>query len=144
MMPGGGRCAACKYLRRRCPSDCIFSHYFPANDPQRFVCVHKIYGASNVAKMLQVLLNQIFQICAYTFCFCFYICIWPFSFQQLPANLRAEAADSLSFEARHRVEDPVYGCVGIIHRLHEQIHNAETQLARTQAQLSVFISTRID
>ncbi|KAJ0042212.1 hypothetical protein Pint_17380 [Pistacia integerrima] len=116
MMPGGGRCAACKYLRRRCPSDCIFSLYFPANDPQRFACVHKIYGASNVAKMLQ----------------------------QLPANLRAEAADSLSFEARHRVEDPVYGCVGIIHRLHQQIQNAETQLAKTQAQLFGFINTIID
>ncbi|KAJ8774395.1 hypothetical protein K2173_012469 [Erythroxylum novogranatense] len=42
-----GRCAACKYLRRRCASDCIFSPYFPANNPQRFACVHKIYGASN-------------------------------------------------------------------------------------------------
>lgn len=48
------RCAACKYLRRRCPSDCIFSLYFPPNDPQRFASVHKIYGASNVAKILQV------------------------------------------------------------------------------------------
>jgi hypothetical protein len=37
------------------PSDCIFSPYFPANDPQRFAYVHKIYGGSNVGKMLQVL-----------------------------------------------------------------------------------------
>lgn len=51
-----GRCAACKYLRRRCPLDCIFSPYFPSNDPERFSCVHKIYGASNVGKMLQVIL----------------------------------------------------------------------------------------
>lgn len=50
-----GRCAACKYLRRRCPSHCIFSPYFPPNDPQRFACVHRIYGASNVGKMLQVI-----------------------------------------------------------------------------------------
>lgn len=49
-----GRCAACKNQRRRCPSDCIFSPYFPANDPQRFASVHKIYGGSNVGKMLQV------------------------------------------------------------------------------------------
>jgi hypothetical protein len=48
------RCAACKYLRRRCHSDCIFSLYFPPNDPQRFASVHKIYGASNVAKILRV------------------------------------------------------------------------------------------
>lgn len=48
------RCAACKYLRRRCASDCIFSPYFPPNNPQRFASVHRIYGASNVGKMLQV------------------------------------------------------------------------------------------
>jgi len=49
------RCAACKYLRRRCPKDCIFAPYFPPSNLERFVCVHKIFGASNVAKMLQVL-----------------------------------------------------------------------------------------
>lgn len=49
-----GRCAACRYLRRRCPSDCIFAPYFPPNNPQRFASVHRIYGASNVARMLQV------------------------------------------------------------------------------------------
>lgn len=54
-----GRCAACKYLRRRCPSDCIFFPYFPPNNPERFASVHRIYGASNVAKMLQVILLQI-------------------------------------------------------------------------------------
>ncbi|KAJ9181191.1 hypothetical protein P3X46_009345 [Hevea brasiliensis] len=42
-----GRCAACKYLRRRCPLDCIFSPYFPSIDPESFACVHKIYYASN-------------------------------------------------------------------------------------------------
>jgi len=52
-----GRCAACKNQRRRCPSDCIFSPYFPANDPQRFASVHKIYGGSNVGKMLQVYIS---------------------------------------------------------------------------------------
>ncbi|KAM5557261.1 LOB domain-containing protein 27-like [Rosa sericea] len=49
-----GRCAACKYLRRRCPSDCVFAPYFPSNNPQRFDSVHRIYGASNVAKMLEL------------------------------------------------------------------------------------------
>lgn len=49
------RCAACKHLRRRCPSDCIFAPYFPSNNPSRFAYVHKIYGASNVGKILQVI-----------------------------------------------------------------------------------------
>ncbi|KAK6252813.1 hypothetical protein QUC31_014533 [Theobroma cacao] len=48
-----GRCAACKYLRRKCHSDCVFSPYFPSNNLQRFASIHKIFGASNVAKLLQ-------------------------------------------------------------------------------------------
>ncbi|KAL4595254.1 hypothetical protein ACB092_12G077800 [Castanea dentata] len=102
------RCAACKYLRRRCPSDCIFSPYFPPNDPQRFSCVHRIYGASNVGKMLQ----------------------------QLPSHLRSQAADTLYFEAQYRLQDPVYGCVGIISQLHQQINRAESQVAKIQAEIS--------
>ncbi|WCJ36478.1 LOB domain-containing protein 23 [Euphorbia peplus] len=50
-----GRCAACKSLRRRCSSDCILAPYFPPNNPQRFATVHKIYGASNIGKLLQEL-----------------------------------------------------------------------------------------
>lgn len=54
------RCAACRYLRRRCAGDCILSPYFPASNPQRFACVHKIFGASNVARMLQVSPSSIY------------------------------------------------------------------------------------
>lgn len=46
-------CAACKLLRRRC-ADCVFAPYFPADEPQKFASVHKVFGASNVNKMLQV------------------------------------------------------------------------------------------
>lgn len=48
-------CAACKLLRRRCAQDCVFSPYFPADEPQKFANVHKVFGASNVNKMLQVI-----------------------------------------------------------------------------------------
>lgn len=47
-------CAACKLLRRRCAQECPFSPYFSPHEPQKFACVHKIYGASNVSKMLMV------------------------------------------------------------------------------------------
>ncbi|KAA3489390.1 LOB domain-containing protein 24-like [Gossypium australe] len=107
-----GRCAACRYLRRRCTQDCILSPYFPSNNPQRFASVHRIYGASNVTKLLQ----------------------------RLPAHLRAEAADSLYFEAQCRLEDPVYGCVGLIFLLQQQIHGAESQLIKTQAEIAVMKS----
>ncbi|KAK3038241.1 hypothetical protein RJ639_030850 [Escallonia herrerae] len=102
------RCAACKYLRRRCASDCIFSPYFPPNNPQRFACVHRIYGASNIGKMLQ----------------------------QLPVHRRAEAADCLYYEAQCRMKDPVYGCVGLITLLHQEIHDAQSQLAKAQAEIA--------
>lgn len=54
--PGGGAspCAACKLLRRRCGEDCVFAPYFPADEPHKFANVHKVFGASNVNKMLQV------------------------------------------------------------------------------------------
>ncbi|KAI4347501.1 hypothetical protein L6164_008311 [Bauhinia variegata] len=102
------RCAACKNQRRRCPSDCIFSPYFPANDPQRFAIVHRVYGGSNVGKMLQ----------------------------QIPIHVRAQAADTLYFEAQCRIQDPVYGCAGIISKLHQQIQNAESELAEIQTQIA--------
>ncbi|XP_050386250.1 LOB domain-containing protein 24-like [Argentina anserina] len=104
-----GRCAACRYLRRRCPSDCIFAPYFPPNNPQRFASVHRIYGASNVARMLQ----------------------------QLPFYLRAQAADTLYYEAERRIGDPIYGCVGVISRLHEKIYETECELAKARTDIAL-------
>ncbi|KAG5557892.1 hypothetical protein RHGRI_007960 [Rhododendron griersonianum] len=40
-MSNSTRCAACKSLRRRCSEDCALAPYFPANNPQRFACVHR-------------------------------------------------------------------------------------------------------
>ena len=54
-MGGNSPCAACKLLRRRCAEDCIFAPYFPSDDPHKYAIVHKVFGASNVSKMLQVL-----------------------------------------------------------------------------------------
>jgi hypothetical protein len=51
-------CAACKMLRRRCSPGCVFAPYFPAGEPHRFACVHKVFGASNISKLLQVPLSH--------------------------------------------------------------------------------------
>ncbi|PKI67408.1 hypothetical protein CRG98_012193 [Punica granatum] len=107
--PTSSRCAACKYLRRRCPQDCICSPYFPSNDPQRFAYVHKIYGASNVGKLLQ----------------------------QLPERARFEAVESLYYEALCRIQDPVYGCAGIVSWLQQQIHDVESEIAKTRAEITI-------
>ncbi|CAN4099988.1 unnamed protein product [Withania somnifera] len=109
-MSSSKRCAACKQLRRRCPSDCIFLPYFPPNNPQRFSFVHRIYGASNVGKMLQ----------------------------QVQEHQRGDVADSLYYEAYCRIKSPVYGCVGIISILHQEIDHSERELAKAQAEISLF------
>ncbi|CAO2840032.1 unnamed protein product [Amaranthus hypochondriacus] len=107
MGSGSSPCASCKLLRRRCAKDCIFAPYFPSDDPQRFALVHKVFGASNVSKMLQ----------------------------ELPVQQRADAVSSLVYEANARIRDPVYGCVGAISMLQNQVSELQMQLAMAQAEI---------
>ncbi|KAL3699418.1 hypothetical protein R1sor_017440 [Riccia sorocarpa] len=100
-------CAACKLLRRRCAKDCVFAPYFPPDEPQKFANVHKVFGASNVNKMLQ----------------------------DLPVEARGDAVSSMVYEADARVRDPVYGCVGAISSLQQQVANLQTQLAVANAEI---------
>ncbi|XP_050368341.1 LOB domain-containing protein 12-like [Argentina anserina] len=107
-MGGTSPCASCKLLRRRCAKDCIFAPYFPSDDPHKFAIVHKVFGASNViSKMLQ----------------------------ELPLHQRGDAVSSLLYEANARVRDPVYGCVGAISFLQNQVSNLQMQLAVAQAEI---------
>ncbi|KAK8968462.1 LOB domain-containing protein 23 [Platanthera guangdongensis] len=106
---GRRRCAACKYLRRRCSQDCILAPYFHHSQPERFVCVHRIFGASNVARMLE----------------------------HVPTHNRAQAADTIATEAYMRMEDPVYGCTTIIARLQHEIHKAQNELAMLKAHITI-------
>ncbi|KAI3773594.1 hypothetical protein L1987_48124 [Smallanthus sonchifolius] len=100
-------CAACKFLRRKCIPGCVFSPYFPPEDPQKFVNVHKIFGASNVTKLL----NDV-----------------------LP-HQREDAVSSLAYEAEARVRDPVYGCVGVITVLQRQLDRLQMDLDAANAEL---------
>ncbi|XP_019191785.1 PREDICTED: LOB domain-containing protein 12-like isoform X2 [Ipomoea nil] len=99
-------CASCKLLRRRCAKDCIFAPHFPSDDPHKFAIVHKVFGASNVSKMLQI-----------------------------PADHRGDAVSSLVYEANARLRDPVYGCVGAITYLQDQVSQLQMQLAVAQAEI---------
>ncbi|KAL5756767.1 hypothetical protein ACOSP7_021196 [Xanthoceras sorbifolium] len=110
MSKWSGRCAACKYLRKKCPQDCVVAPYFPSNNPQRFSAVHKIFGAANIAKMLQL----------------------------LPEHLRMEAADCMAMEAYSRIEDPVYGCVKFIYQLQQQITELQSQTIQIKAQIAFY------
>ncbi|KAF8380329.1 hypothetical protein HHK36_027813 [Tetracentron sinense] len=109
------RCAACKYLRQRCDSNCIFFSLFyfkrPTEvclRPQDFWCQQCWQNAQGLA----VIHNLI----------------------QVPVHHRAEAANSLYLEAQFRIQDPIYGCAGIISLLQQQIYNAQNHLARIRAE----------
>ncbi|XP_058766842.1 LOB domain-containing protein 15-like [Vicia villosa] len=93
-------CAACKLLRRRCAQECPFSPYFSPHEPQKFASVHKVFGASNVSKMLM----------------------------EVAECSRADAANSLVYEANVRLRDPVYGCMGAISALQQQVQSLQSEL----------------
>ncbi|KAK2663683.1 hypothetical protein Ddye_002257 [Dipteronia dyeriana] len=103
-------CAACKFLRRKCMPGCIFAPYFPPEEPQKFANVHKIFGASNVTKLLNELLP----------------------------HQREDAVNSLAYEAEARVRDPVYGCVGAISFLQRQVQRLQKELDAANADLIRF------
>lgn len=87
-------CGACKFLRRKCSGGCIFAPYFGTDQgAARFAAVHKVFGASNVSKLLN----------------------------NIPTNHRHEAAATISYEAQARLSDPVYGCVSTILALQQQV-----------------------
>ncbi|KAJ7541081.1 hypothetical protein O6H91_10G045200 [Diphasiastrum complanatum] len=100
-------CAACKLLRRRCAQDCPFSPYFSPQEPQKFASVHKIFGASNVSKMLM----------------------------EVPESQRAETANSLVYEANERIRDPVHGCMGTISALQQQTQSLQAELMAVRAEI---------
>ncbi|MFS7910862.1 putative transcription factor AS2-LOB family [Helianthus anomalus] len=100
-------CAACKFLKRKCIQGCVFAPYFPPEDPQKFMNVHKIFGASNVTKLI----NDV-----------------------LP-HQRQDVVSSLAYEAAARVRDPVYGCVGVISSLQQQVDRLQKDLDAANAEL---------
>lgn len=55
--------------------------------------------------------------------------------QELPVHQRADAVNSLVYEANARVRDPVYGCVGAISYLQNQVAQLQMQLAVAQAEI---------
>ncbi|KAK9022387.1 hypothetical protein V6N11_002659 [Hibiscus sabdariffa] len=53
--------------------------------------------------------------------------------KELPVTQRADAVSSLVYEANARVKDPVYGCVGAISYLQNQVSELQMQLAVAHA-----------
>ncbi|KAL8138994.1 hypothetical protein V2J09_004995 [Rumex salicifolius] len=107
MTGSGSPCGACKFLRRKCARGCVFAPYFcHEQGPAHFAAIHKVFGASNVAKLLA----------------------------HLPFAERSEAALTISYEAQARVQDPIYGCVSHIFALQQEVVNLQAQLASLKQQ----------
>lgn len=106
---GGSPCGACKFLRRKCVSGCIFAPYFDSEQgATHFAAVHKVFGASNVSKLL---LN-------------------------IPVHKRLDAVVTICYEAQARLRDPVYGCVAHIFALQQQVVNLQAELSYLQGHLA--------
>ncbi|KAF8006396.1 hypothetical protein BT93_K0639 [Corymbia citriodora subsp. variegata] len=105
----GSPCGACKFLRRKCAADCVFAPYFRTEQgPARFAAIHKVFGASNVSKLLL----------------------------HVPVAERCEAVFTIAYEAQARLRDPVYGCVSHIFALQQQVAYLQAQLMQVKAQLA--------
>ncbi|KAL9245768.1 hypothetical protein vseg_019382 [Gypsophila vaccaria] len=104
-------CAACKFQRRKCTQECVFAPNFPPDQPQRFINVHKVFGASNVAKLLN----------------------------ELSPAQREDAVNSLSYEAELRLTNPIYGCVGIILFLQQRLKQVQTEVDNAKTELASYI-----
>lgn len=111
MSSSNSPCAACKFLRRKCTQECVFAPYFPPDQPQKFANVHKVFGASNVAKLLN----------------------------DLNAAQREDAVNSLAYEADARLRDPVYGCVGLISILQHRLKQVQHDLINAKKELANYI-----
>ncbi|KDP31190.1 hypothetical protein JCGZ_11566 [Jatropha curcas] len=103
-------CAACKYQRRKCSSECPLAPYFPPDQPKMFQNAHKLFGVSNILKIIK----------------------------DLDAPQKAEAMRSIIYQANIRDRFPVHGCWGIICQLHFQIRQAEEELHAVHAQLEMY------
>ncbi|XP_055825654.1 LOB domain-containing protein 27-like [Solanum dulcamara] len=110
-LKGGTRqaCAACKYQRRRC-HDCPLAPYFPADQPKMFQNAHRLFGVSNILKLLK----------------------------ELDPSQKKVAMKSIIYQANARDKHPVYGCVAEIQNLLFNIQLYEEELQAVHAQLAFY------
>ncbi|XVF09168.1 hypothetical protein REPUB_Repub07fG0068400 [Reevesia pubescens] len=103
-------CAACKYRRQKCIPECLLAPYFPSDQTQVFQNAHKLFGVSNIVKLLK----------------------------SLDPSQHAEAMRSIKYQANVRDRFPVYGCLGIIQQLYHQIQQLEEEFHAVLAQLEMY------
>ncbi|KAK6153592.1 hypothetical protein DH2020_013231 [Rehmannia glutinosa] len=93
-------CAACKYQRRKCAADCILAPYFPHDRQRQFLNAHRLFGVSNIVKIVR----------------------------HLDPPAKDHAMRTIIFQSDARAADPVGGCYRIIRDLEQQISLAKAEL----------------
>ncbi|KAL6335268.1 hypothetical protein AAG906_029505 [Vitis piasezkii] len=97
---GTQACEACKYQRRKCAPDCILAPYFPHGRQRQFLNCHKLFGVSNITKIIR----------------------------NLHPPDKDEAMRTIIFQSDVRASDPVGGCYRIIRDLQRQIEYTKAEL----------------
>ncbi|GMP35103.1 hypothetical protein CsSME_00007697 [Camellia sinensis var. sinensis] len=106
---GTQACAACKYQRRKCAPDCILAPYFPHDRHRQFLNAHKLFGVSNITKIIR----------------------------NLDPPDKDQAMRTIIFQSDVRASDPVGGCYRIIRDLQRQIDYTQTELVIVLQQLAI-------
>lgn len=102
-------CAACKYQRRKCPPDCILAPYFPHDRQRQFHNAHKLFGVSNITKIIR----------------------------HLDQPEKDAAMRTIIFQSDVRASDPVGGCYRLVRHLQRQIDYAKAELDIVLRQLAL-------
>ncbi|XP_022715160.1 LOB domain-containing protein 22 [Durio zibethinus] len=102
-------CAACKYQRRKCTPDCILAPYFPHDRQRQFQNAHKLFGVSNINKIIK----------------------------NLNPPEKDIAMRTIVFQSDARASDPVGGCYRIIQELQRQIEYSQAELDLVFHQLAI-------
>lgn len=92
-------CASCKHQRKKCTDKCTLAPFFPVERTREFQAVHKVFGVSNVTKIITGLREED----------------------------RKVAVDSLVWEALCRQKDPVLGPFGDYRRVCEELRLYKSQ-----------------
>ncbi|XP_073152478.1 LOB domain-containing protein 23-like [Henckelia pumila] len=110
-------CAACKFRRRKCSATCPLAPYFPANKPETFGYVHRLYGVSHITKILETLETK---------------------------KKRDDAMRSIIYESKMRALIPVYGCSFVIESLRSRLVAAQYELSCKRALIAALKSLQSD
>eukprot|EP00253_Pinus_taeda_P025489 PITA_25489 len=104
----------CNMEKKECWDNCTILYHLASNDLHKFSVLHQVFGACNVIKLIQ----------------------------DLPADKRVDAVNSMVYEANARLQDPALGCVGEIQKLQLQISDLQSEISTTQATIRKMVSQR--